>query len=177
MYYHHHYGNSPPPPPPHTLTPSLCSSQSDPEYLSVQDIAMVMLVVTPFEQIICYSILQINLCYSELKLDSLQRQSSHTHSPPPLLTKSLSFSQLACSGGERERKGMIEYTLRGGCGYDVIMMSLWCNSKYTLYTVYWCLYKMKTLYRDMTGAIIELKKVWYNTVLIRTPLVKYSVLI
>ena len=57
-----------------------------------------------------HSQLQMCLCYSELKLDSLQRSSGHASFPSPL-SRALSFSQLAC--GDRAWHGSSEFMLRG----------------------------------------------------------------
>jgi hypothetical protein len=103
---------------PHLVSPSPLCSTDDPEHVALQDMAM------------------ISLCYSELRVEALQRTASIAPLPPAL-SHALSFSQLACGGKEKGRwKGRAEFTLR----------------------VYWCLFKLKTLQTNMSDALTALQR-------------------
>ena len=65
---------------------------------------------------VCLSPFQICLCYSELKVEGLERAAGTGHPASPLpgpLAHAISFSQLACGGEGGGWKGRIEFSLRG----------------------------------------------------------------
>ncbi|CAI8055447.1 Calcineurin-binding protein cabin-1 [Geodia barretti] len=98
----------------HLIFPSPLCSPGDPDYISLQNTAM-----------ICQ-------CYSELKLDHLQRCPS---SPTPLsLSQALSFSQMSCSDNG------------------------WSGSQEFLLRVRWCMFKRRQLEMDSRGALAVLRE-------------------
>ena len=143
-----HHSLPPPPPPPLSLslslslslplplTPSFSSSPEDPEYVSLQNLAMVWRsILPPLPPLPPPSPLtlslphQIALCYVELKVESMQKVvgGAMSQSPltiPPHLHHCLSFVQLVCGGGGGgDWGGWTVFRLRGGYIYHCIIMT------------------------------------------------------